>query len=145
MTDITFKKLDADALTPSFGSAGAAGLDLSACLPNEQIITILPGERKLIPTGLAVALPEGTYGRIAPRSGLAFKSGLDVMAGVIDVDYRGEIGVILVNLGVDEFIVWHGARIAQLIVEQMAACTVVVSETLPDTVRGDGAFGSTGE
>lgn len=129
-----------DAQLPTRGSILSAGLDLYACEGNK----LDPGERKLIRTGLEVAIPNGFYGRIAPRSGLALKHGIDVMAGVIDSDYRGELGVILVNLGTHKFVIAKGDRIAQLIVEAILTPEVVKVEDLDITFRGLGGFGSTG-
>jgi dUTP pyrophosphatase len=155
------KRLRVSATLPAYGSNGAAGLDLSADLSDEhygnfttifdeklgeavEAITILPGKRRLIKTGIAVKLPAGTYGRVAPRSGLAYKHGIDVMAGVIDEDYRGDIGVILYNSGDEPFHVTHGMRIAQLIVEVYRPVLVVERDSLDVTNRGEGGFGSTG-
>lgn len=157
------KKLNDGATVPSYGSPSAAGMDLHANFAEEGVnaISIAPGERRLIKTGLSVEIPRGTYARIAPRSGLAYKHGIDVMAGVVDEDYRGDIGVILINLGfrfqqnpvtgrseiVDNtpIIVKHGDRIAQLIIEQYMPCLPVEVESLDDTDRGAGGFGSTGK
>merc|ERR1712079_780102 len=107
-------------------------------------VTIHAGGRGIVKTGLTIAIPEGTYARIAPRSGLAVKRGLHVGAGVVDFDYRGEVGVVLFNHGTEDFEVAEGDRIAQLILEEisMAPCTEV--ETLEDTARVAGGFGSTG-
>lgn len=96
-------------------------------------------------TGIAIAAPSGHYARVAPRSGLAYKSGMDVMAGVIDEDYRGDVGVILINLGDKDFIIHHGDRVAQLILERCTRCSVDVVAELSDTRRGAGKFGSTGK
>ena len=131
-----------DATIPSRGSSGAAGYDLAAV----DALTILPGGRAGVSTGISVRVPDGTYGRIAPRSGLALKHGIDVLAGVVDGDYRGEIVVILLNTGREPFDVVPGARIAQLVLETVATPPVVVVDTidLTETGRGDGGFGSTG-
>lgn len=131
---------------PSYGSGHAAGLDVYADLSSEGagVILIQPGKRRLLKTGIAIATPNGHYARIAPRSGLAFMSGIDVMAGVVDEDYRGEVGVILINLGDEPFPVKHGDRIAQLIIEKYTPCLVTEVSDLPDTVRGEGGWGSTG-
>ncbi|WP_051002479.1 dUTP diphosphatase [Magnetospirillum molischianum] len=137
---IPFKKLDPAAVIPSYGSAGAAGMDLSSI---EETI-VAPGDRRLVKTGIAGAVPSGFYARIAPRSGLALKHGIDVLAGVVDEDYRGEIGVILINTGQTSFVVKAGDRIAQLIVEQIGRPAPIEVDDLPDTVRGAGGFGSTG-
>lgn len=133
--------LEDGAVLPSRGSPGAAGLDLSS---NDSGV-IPSGERKLIKTGVKIALPDDTYGRIAPRSGLAHKYGIDVFAGVIDSDYRGEIGVILFNSGKEDFEYKKGDRIAQLIITPIISCSLVqINHFTNDTVRGDGGYGSTG-
>lgn len=138
-------KLNDSATLPSYGSGEAAGLDLHADLSDlSGDIFLVPGERRLIKTGIAIAVPLGCYGRIAPRSGLAYKSGIDVMAGVIDSDYRGDVGVILINHGHANFHVSHGDRIAQLIIEMMLPSLVVEQSSLPESIRGDNGFGSTG-
>ena len=136
-----FKRLHPEARLPTRGSAGAAGLDLCAV----ERVTIEPGARAAVRTGLAVAIPRGFYGRVAPRSGLAVRHGLDVLAGVIDSDYRGEILCALVNLGREPFDVEPGARVAQLVVEAVATPEPVWAEDLEETARGAGGFGSTGQ
>ena len=135
---------------PFKGSEQAAGYDLAS--PDEHVLA--PGQRKVIPTGLRIICPDGTYGRIAPRSGLAAKHGVDVLAGVVDADYRGEVGVVLVNLGDEPVAIIKGMRIAQLIFEKYDDLGGVrglhmVHEDDPETskgetMRGDGGFGSTG-
>ena len=129
---------------PQAASAGAAGLDLQACIDAPRIIE--PGSRALIPTGLAIALPPGYEAQVRPRSGLAAKHGITVLnsPGTIDADYRGEIGVILINLGQAPFTVEHGMRIAQMVVAAVPQVQVRLVPTLPPTVRGSGGFGSTG-
>jgi dUTP diphosphatase len=131
---------------PAYHSDLAAGLDLTAAVPADAPISIAPGERALIATGIALALPAGAEGQIRPRSGLALTSGVTVLnsPGTIDADYRGEVQVILVNLGSDAFVVERGARIAQLVFA--ATMQAVVSEvaSLGETTRGVGGFGSTG-
>lgn len=132
---------------PTRGSAQAAGFDLCACI-NDEFIVIRPGERVLIKTGVRVAIPSGRYGRIAPRSGLAYKNGIDVLAGVIDSDYRGDVGVILLNTGHTEFAIKDGDRIAQLIIEKIDMSDFEVVESVKDilpSARGEGGFGSTGQ
>ena len=124
---------------PTKGSDKAAGLDLHAT----KTSTIPPGERALVPTGIKVKLPPGTYGRVAPRSGLALK-GIDVAAGVIDRDFRGEIQVVLVNNSSSSFIISVGDRIAQLIIERIATVDIIKVDTLDPTSRGDRGFGSIG-
>ncbi|MEK6281833.1 MAG: dUTP diphosphatase [Acidobacteriota bacterium] len=137
---LRFKRLDSRALLPTRGSALAAGLDIHAI----ECLTILPRERTRAKTGLAVAIPKGYYGRIAPRSGLATQKGLDTLAGVIDADYRGEIVCLLYNSGDETINLAAGAKICQLIVEKIIMPTAVWSEDLSDTMRGSGGFGSTG-
>lgn len=129
---------------PRYETAHAAGLDLMACIPAD--IIILPGKRALIPTGFAVALPDGFEAQVRPRSGLAAKHGITVLnaPGTIDADYRGEIGVILINLGEAEFAVMRGMRIAQLVVAPVSRAILVEAAELPATDRGAGGFGSTG-
>lgn len=140
------QKLNEHATLPTYGSSGAAGMDLYANFSAEGIGmgSIAPGERRLIKTGIAIAIPRGHYARVAPRSGLAFKNGIAVMAGVIDEDYRGEVGVILINHGTEDFVVKHGDRIAQLIIEKYTPCLPIEVSSLDDTTRGVGGFGSTG-
>ena len=137
---LLFKRLHTDARLPSRGSAHAAGLDLCAV----ERVTLAPGARAAVRTGLAVAIPEGFYGRVAPRSGLAVRHGIDVLAGVIDADYRGEILCALVNHGDAPFEIEPGARIAQLVVEAIATPEPAWAEDLEETERGAGGFGSTG-
>lgn len=124
---------------------GAAGLDLHACLPDGPV-ELAPGDRRLVPTGLQLALPSGHEGQVRPRSGLALRLGLTVLnaPGTIDADYRGELQVLLVNLGAEPVAIAHGDRIAQLVVAQVAACELVEVDTIEDTPRGAGGFGSTG-
>jgi dUTP pyrophosphatase len=130
------------AKTPTLGTEGAAGYDLYACIP--AIVPIRPRQRVLVPTGIALEIPRGLYGRIAPRSGLAWKKGLDVMAGVIDSDYRGEINVLLINLGEDPVYVQSGDRIAQIIFEMYAQASFETVAFFDATTRDNGGFGSTG-
>lgn len=140
---LSVKRVHPGAVIPSRGSVGAAGLDLSACLEHAYILRT--GGRLIVPTGIAIKLPTpNMYGRVAPRSGLAAKHGIDVLAGVIDCDYRGEIKVILVNHGSVDFVINHGDRIAQLIIERIIYPTVVVALDLDETPRGADGFGSTG-
>ena len=136
------KKLHSEAVLPSRGSSDAAGYDLTS---TESHI-ILPGHRAVVGTGIAVELPEGTYGRVAPRSGLAVKNGLQVGAGVVDRDYRGELKVVIFNHDLkDIYTVKPGYRIAQLVLEKVDCPEVEeILETLQETDRGDGGFGSTG-
>ena len=139
------RKVHAQAELPRRMSAEAAGMDLAACLPDGPV-ELAPGERRLIPTGVAVAIPSGHEGQVRPRSGLALRHGLSIVnaPGTIDADYRGELKVILVNLGAAPFVVAHGERIAQLVVAPVVFPAVVEVEHLPAAVRGDGGFGSTG-
>src|SRR6267143_5076108 len=136
---LSFKKLDPDAVLPTRGSPSAAGLDLYSI----EAVSLNRGERRLIRTGLAVAIPEGFYGRVAPRSGLAAQKGIDVLAGVIDADYRGEIGCLLYNAGDEIIDLPAQTKICQLIVEKIITPRAFWSDELGDTERGAGGFGST--
>ena len=131
---------------PSYQSALAAGLDLLAAVPADQPATIAPGGRALIPTGVAIALPEGTEAQVRPRSGLAARHGLTVLnsPGTIDADYRGEIQVLLVNLGGESVAIARGMRIAQLVLATVARAQLREVPSLDETTRGTGGFGSTG-
>jgi dUTP pyrophosphatase len=137
---LRFKQLDPRAILPSRGSSFAAGLDL--CSIEDLIIE--PRQRAAARTGLAVAIPHGFYGRVAPRSGLAAKNGLDVLAGVIDSDYRGEIVCILYNTGDETINLPAGSKICQLIIEQIITPEAAWATDLDETARGAGGFGSTG-
>jgi dUTP pyrophosphatase len=136
----------ADLPLPSYQSEGAAGLDLLAAVAANAPVIIGPGQRALVPTGVAVALPVGTEGQVRPRSGLAARHGVTVLnaPGTIDADYRGEIQVILVNLGQETFTVMRGTRIAQLIIAPVLQVTICETANLDETTRGVGGFGSTG-
>jgi dUTP pyrophosphatase len=139
--NIEIKKLSENAIIPTQGTIYAAGYDLFAA---EDAI-IVCGSRKLIKTNISMAIPSGYYGRIAPRSGLAYKNGIDVLAGVIDSDYRGDIGVILYNTDKNiDFSVKQGDRIAQIIFETCYPATFSQKSILTDTARQAGGFGSTG-
>lgn len=129
---------------PAAASAGSAGLDLRAAVAEE--LTLLPGERLLVPTGLILELPPGWEGQVRPRSGLSVRHGIGLLnsPGTIDSDYRGEVRVLLVNLGSEPFAVRRGDRIAQLVVAPVAAVEVREAGSLSPTERGDGGFGSTG-
>ena len=131
---------------PSYQSADAAGLDLVAAVPEDAPLTLAPGVRALVPCGIAIALPRGFEGQVRPRSGLAVRHGITVLntPGTIDADYRGEVMVLLVNLGTEPFVVTRGMRIAQLVVAPVARAAVVEVAGLDATVRGAGGFGSTG-
>lgn len=146
-------KMHDDVVEPSYGSEKAIGLDIRAhitrCDPFVRGLAIQPGRRVTIPTGIKMAFyEEGWYARIAPRSGLAVKHGVDVLAGVIDSDYRGEIKVVLVNLGKQPVVIKHGEKIAQIIFESADRADIefVATEAeLGNTARGEGGFGSTGQ
>ncbi len=131
---------------PAYQTPGAAGADLCANLPGGAAITLAPGERALVPTGLAFALPSGFEMQIRARSGLALKHGLALVNGIgtIDADYRGEIGVILINLGDAPVVITHGQRIAQAVLAPVTRAAFEISDDLDQTARGDGGFGSTG-
>lgn len=131
---------------PAYETAGSAGMDLRAAVPEDAPITLEPGARALVPTGLKIALEPGWEAQIRPRSGLALKHGISApnTPGTIDSDYRGEVGVILINLGQEPFVIRRGERIAQMVIAAVAQATVVEVETLDDTTRGAGGFGSTG-
>lgn len=148
MTALPFKKLHPAAVSPSFGTAGAIGLDLTALVVDQHgtpyRARLEPGKRMTVSTGIAVQIPKGYYGRIAPRSGLALKSGIDVMAGVIDADFTGELKVILINLGEFATSIGSGDRVAQLILERADRLHPVEVKALEVTDRGDAGFGSTG-
>jgi dUTP pyrophosphatase len=136
-------RLQPTAILPSRGSAGAAGFDLYSI----DHYVVFPGQRVVVSTGIGLQkLPVGTYGRIAPRSGLAVKHGLDTLAGVVDPDYRGEIKVVLINTDMRvPFVIKPGYRMAQLILEKYEVADVVeVTNPVVDTERGDAGFGSTG-
>lgn len=135
---------DLEAPLPRYQTEGAVGLDLAAALTAP--VTIAPGERRLIPTGFAIAIPEGYEGQVRPRSGLALRHGITVLnaPGTIDPDYRGEVKVLLVNLGQEAFVVGHGERIAQLVICPVARAELVPVASLEETARGAGGYGSTG-
>ena len=137
---LSFKRLDPRAVLPTRGSSMAAGLDIYVI----EDLTIRPGERVPARTGLAVAIPEGYYGRVAPRSGLATKKGLDVLAGVIDADYRGEIRCLLYNTGDEAIQLPAQSKICQLLIEKIITPKAVWADEISDTDRGSEGFGSTG-
>ncbi len=130
---------------PSYQSSGAAGLDLLAALAPDARETLRPGERRLVPTGLVVEIPPGFEAQVRPRSGLALKHGVTVLntPGTIDSDYRGEVGVILINLGPEPFEIRRGDRIAQLVLAPVIQARLVMVEGVSETARGAGGFGST--
>ena len=129
---------------PDYATAHSAGMDILAAVESDVILQ--PGERALIPSGIAIALPPGTEAQIRPRSGLALKHGITLLnaPGTIDADYRGEIGVVLINLGQDPFTVTRGSRIAQMVIAPHAQATWRQVEALGESGRGEGGFGSTG-
>ena len=131
---------------PAYQSAHAAGLDLLAAVPEAEPVVLLPGARALVPTGLTIALPPGYEAQVRPRSGLAAKHGVTVLntPGTIDADYRGEIGVILINHGDAPFSIRRGERIAQMVIAGVVRAELVPVDTLAATDRGSGGFGSTG-
>lgn len=139
MKQVKINKISNNAIIPTRGSTKAAGYDLYST----ENYVLKPEERKLFKTGLSMEIPSGLYGRIAPRSGLAFKHGLDVLAGVIDEDYRGEIGVILINLGNEDKSIVVNDKIAQIIFENYNEVNFVESSKLEETSRGSGGYGST--
>ena len=141
---LLFKRESMTAILPKKAKEGDAGYDLFADLGIGQEVTVFPSNRLRIPTNIAVATPDGTYMRIAPRSGLADKFGIDTMAGVIDQGYRGTIGVILFNTGTTNFVVKHGDKIAQGIIEYVVPTEVLEVDELPPSERGGAGFGSTG-
>ncbi len=150
MSDVTLRIVrlphGADLPLPAYQSRHAAGLDLMAAVPAQSPVVIAPLGRAMIPTGIAIALPPGTEGQIRPRSGLAARHGITVLnaPGTIDADYRGEIQVVLVNLGNDPFEVTRGMRIAQVIVAPVLRADLEERPQLDETARGIGGFGSTG-
>lgn len=137
---LKLKRVHDDAKVLFKGSVGSAGYDLASTIG----VSIQPWSRAIVPTGWAMTVPKGTYGRVAPRSGLAARKSIDVAAGVVDRDYTGEVKVILVNNSDIEFKVKVGDRIAQLIIEAIANPKIVIVPDLSETSRGRGGFGSTG-
>lgn len=131
---------------PAYETAGSAGMDVRAAVPENEPVILAPGARAMVPTGLSVAIPEGYEIQVRPRSGLAAKHGLTCLntPGTIDSDYRGEIKVILINLGAEAFTIQRGERIAQLILAPVTRLAWLQVEALDETVRGAGGFGSTG-
>lgn len=132
------------ALLPQYATSASSGLDLCACL--DGTLTMKPLERILVPTGIFVSIPHGYEAEIRPRSGIAYKYGVTVLntPGTIDADYRGEIKVILINLGGEPFVIQHGDRIAQMVFKSVAQVDWKLVDVLPGTERGEGGFGSTG-
>ncbi len=146
LREVALKRLPhgADLALPGYATELSAGVDLLAAVEAEVILA--PGERRLIPSGIAIALPAGVEAQVRPRSGLALKHGITVLnaPGTIDADYRGELGVILINLGQEPFTIRRGDRIAQLVIASHAQARWRVVEALDDSARGAGGFGSTG-
>ena len=146
MSTILFKKLPhaKDLPLPSYESTSAAGMDIRAAL--EKSVNLKSGERTLIPTGLQMAIPEGYEAQIRPRSGLAIRNGITMLnsPGTIDADYRGEVKVIAINHGAEDFIINHGDRIAQMVIAPVTQFPIQQVEDLDETDRGEGGFGSTG-
>jgi dUTP pyrophosphatase len=132
---------------PAYQTEQAAGLDLAAAIAEGEGITVKPGGRVLVPTGLVLELPFGYEGQVRPRSGLALRHGVTVLnsPGTIDADYRGEVSVLLVNLGPEPVMIHRGDRIAQLVIAPVVRANLVVAVTVSETVRGAGGFGSTGQ
>lgn len=131
---------------PAYETAQAAGMDLRAAVPEDEPLVLRPGSRFPVPTGLAFALPPGFEGQVRPRSGLAARSGITCLntPGTVDADYRGEVKVILVNLGEEEVVIRRGDRIAQLVIAPVVQAAWSEVESLDETARGSGGFGSTG-
>jgi dUTP pyrophosphatase len=145
--EITRLPHGADLPLPAYQSADAAGLDLMAAVPADAPVSLAPGGRAMVPTGVAIALPRGFEGQVRPRSGLAAKHGISVLntPGTVDADYRGEIHVILVNFGENTFLVERGQRIAQLVIAPVCRAQLSERKKLDKTTRGAKGFGSTGE
>jgi len=135
---------NADLPLPAYETAQSAGMDLAAAI--DAPMTLAPGKRAMVPTGLAIALPAGFEAQVRPRSGLAAKNGVTVLntPGTIDADYRGEVKVILVNLGEDSFEIERGMRIAQMVIAPVTQASFIEVDSLSETERGSGGFGSTG-
>ncbi len=142
--NIQITRVHRDALLPQYRTAGAAGADVHACL--DEPVTLQPMERRLIPTGLAVAIPRGYEAQIRARSGLSIKHGITMVNGVgtIDADYRGEFGVLVINLGQEAFTIEHGMRIAQMVIARHERAEWIEVDKLDETERGEGGYGSTG-
>ena len=140
MNELPVKITDAAAVLPSRSSASAAGLDLYSC----EDVLLSPGRVITVRTGISIEIPAGCAGLVWPRSGMAAKHGIDTMAGVIDSDYRGEVKVVLTNHGTEAYRIKAGDRIAQLIIQKYEALNPVKADTLSDTSRGSGGFGSSG-
>lgn len=141
---IEITKIKSEAIIPQYQTAGAAGADVYACL--DEPVTLQPMERRLIPTGLAVAVPRGYEAQVRARSGLSLKHGITMVNGVgtIDADYRGEFGVLVINLGQEAFTIEHGMRIAQMVIARHERAEWIEVDKLDETERGEGGYGSTG-
>jgi dUTP pyrophosphatase len=146
VVDIVRLSHNADLPLPAYETAGAAGMDLRAAVSGDEALVLSPGTRAAVPTGLAFALPEGFEAQVRPRSGLALKAGVTVAnaPGTIDADYRGELKVLLINLGAEDFVIRRGDRIAQLVIAPVVQASWCEVENLDATDRGTGGFGSTG-
>lgn len=142
--NIQITKLNEKALLPEYQTSDAAGMDLHACL--DAPVTMQSMERRMIPTGLAIAVPTGYEAQVRARSGLSIKHGITTVNGVgtVDADYRGEIGVLLVNLGQEPFEITHGMRVAQMVIAKYEQAVWIETDSLDETERGAGGFGSTG-
>ncbi|MBK6537235.1 MAG: dUTP diphosphatase [Ignavibacteria bacterium] len=143
---INFRKFDSarPAVIPEYKTSGSAGMDISSS--ESDTIIIKPFDRVLVPTNLVLEIPDGYEGQIRPRSGLAFKYGITVLntPGTIDSDYRGEIKILLINFGKEDFEINYGERIAQIVIAEHAKVNLTHSEEITETIRGDGGYGSTG-
>ncbi len=142
---IDIKKLSDNAIVPKRATPSSAGADLYSCI--DEDVVLLPGDRKLIPTGIAIAIPEGYGGFVFPRSGTASKYGISLSncVGVIDSDYRGEVKIAVINHSNEPYTIKNSERIAQLVILPVELCEFSVCDTLDDTLRGNGGFGSTGK
>ena len=145
MVKVLIKKLNPEAKLPSYKTSGSSGMDLMALI--DDTLTIKPNQSVLVPTGLSIAIPDDTEVQIRPRSGLAAKSNISVLntPGTIDSDYRGELKIILINHGKEDFLINNGDRIAQMILMPVLKIEFEEVEDLPETIRGSGGFGSTGK
>ena len=145
---IPLKRLphNSDLPLPAYETADAAGMDLRAAVPEDEPLVLRPGSRFAVPTGLSMAIPSGFEGQVRPRSGLALKSGVTCLntPGTVDADYRGEVKVILINLGEEDFTIRRGDRIAQMVIAPVIQSAWAEVDSLDDTARGAGGFGSTG-
>ena len=148
MTTLRIQRLphSGDLALPSYETRGSAGMDLRAAVPADQPLTLAPGARTLVPTGLKIALEQGYEAQVRPRSGLALKHGITCLnsPGTVDSDYRGEVGVILINHGQDAFVIQRGERIAQMVIARHEQAEMLEVGALDETARGAGGFGSTG-